>query len=284
MRCLPCWKRAMPRRTPPEIRTYITENCAGKSRKELADAVNALFDTRYDAKRIGSLLKDWGLKTGSRKGVRTGTPTTLFPADVSAYITENFIGCGWAEMTRRVNERFETRYTRDQIKNFYARKKLDSGLTGRFERGHEPWNAGKKIGNNQGSAKTQFKSGILPQNTKPIGYERVNRDGYTEIKVRLRKSRPGCNDNFVLKHRWLWEQENGPIPDGYVVAFKDGDKTNFDLSNLVLITKAQNAVMNKAGLRSKEPEYMETSLLLADLKHAVHRAKKKQKGEGASGK
>ena len=273
----------MGKRTPPEIRAYITENCAGKSRKELAEEVNTRFGTSYKPSMIASCLKNWGLKTGNAKGVAAGLPTAMFPKEVSDFILANYVGCGWAEMGKRVNDVFGTSYTREQIKNFYARKKLNSGLTGRFEKGRSPWNAGKKIGNNPGSAKTQFKPGILPPNTKPIGYERVNRGGYTEVKIRMRKSRRDCNDNYVLKHRYLWEQANGPIPDGYIVAFRDGNRANFALENLVLITKAQNAVMNKSRLRSREPEYMETSVLLADLKQAVHQAKKK-KGERGIGK
>ena len=200
------------KRTPDEIRAYITENVTGRSRQELADMVNAKFGTDYTAVRIASCLKNWGLR---------------------------------------------------------------NGLTGRFQPGHVPPNKGKKGYCAPGSKKTQFKPGILPANSKPIGYERINRDGYTEVKVRMRKSRPNCNDNFVLKHRLIWEQTNGPIPDGYIVIFKDGDKSNFNLDNLMLITKAENAVLNQSHLRSSEPEFMETTILLADLKSAVSQCKKK---------
>lgn len=57
--------------------------------------------------------------------------------------------------------------------------------------------------------------GNLPHNTKPIGYERISKDGYVEVKVKMRPSSPYCNDNFIPKHRLLWEAENGPVPKGH---------------------------------------------------------------------
>ena len=36
----------------------------------------------------------------------------------------------------------------------------------------------------------------------------------------------------MLKQRWVWEQEHGPIPKGWKVVFLDGSKDNFALDNL----------------------------------------------------
>lgn len=52
----------------------------------------------------------------------------------------------------------------------------------------------------------------------------------------MRPSNPFCNDNFVLKHRFLWETANGPIPKGHKVIFADGDKTNITLDNLIMVS------------------------------------------------
>ena len=38
-----------------------------------------------------------------------------------------------------------------------------------------------------------------------------------------------------LKHRYIWEQHNGPIPDGYEVHHKDLDSHNNDIANLELM-------------------------------------------------
>ena len=47
----------------------------------------------------------------------------------------------------------------------------------------------------------------------------------------------------------LWEQRHGrPVPDGHLVLFADGDRRNFDPANLLLVSRAELAVMNKRRL------------------------------------
>ena len=135
------------------------------------------------------------------------------------------------------------------------------------------------------SRATQFKTGNLPHNTKPIGYERLSRDGYIEVKVKMRPSKPKCNDNFVPKQKLVWEAANGPVPEGCVITFKDGNKQNVALENLACITKKQNAVLNHAHIRCDNPEAFESCLALADIKSAVSKRKKEVKrSRGRKGK
>lgn len=41
-------------------------------------------------------------------------------------------------------------------------------------------------------------------------------------------------------HRFLWEEKHGPIPDGYVIDHINGDGLDNQLSNLRVVTQAQN--------------------------------------------
>jgi hypothetical protein len=110
----------------------------------------------------------------------------------------------------------------------------------RFVKGQEPANKGKRIeefmtaDGIRRSSQTRFKKGQLPHNTKPIGYERVDENGYVYLKVSM-------EHKMVLKHRYVWEQANGPIPDGHNIAFRDGNRQNCDLSNLYLISREEAA-------------------------------------------
>lgn len=110
----------------------------------------------------------------------------------------------------------------------------------RFIKGQEPANKGKRIeefmtaDGIRRSSQTRFKKGQLPHNTKPIGYERIDENGYVYIKVSM-------EHKMVLKHRYVWEQANGPIPDGHNIAFRDGNRQNCDLSNLYLLSRGDNA-------------------------------------------
>uniref|UniRef100_A0A6M3LXM7 Putative homing endonuclease n=1 Tax=viral metagenome TaxID=1070528 RepID=A0A6M3LXM7_9ZZZZ len=45
--------------------------------------------------------------------------------------------------------------------------------------------------------------------------------------------------------RWVWEQANGPIPDGYVVHHKDENKENDSLDNLELMTREDHTFYHR---------------------------------------
>ena len=111
--------------------------------------------------------------------------------------------------------------------------KYEQSSKGMFKKGHTPANKGKKWNEYLDMEKqekiraTTFKKGNRPANKKPVGYERISRDGYIEVKV----AEPNV---FKNKQRVIWEQHNGPIPEGMHVCFKDGDKSNLDIENLFL--------------------------------------------------
>jgi hypothetical protein len=53
-----------------------------------------------------------------------------------------------------------------------------------------------------------------------------------------RRARWDGRHQFV--HVWVWEQANGPIPDGYQIHHIDGDKQNNDLANLTIVTPTEH--------------------------------------------
>lgn len=113
----------------------------------------------------------------------------------------------------------------------------DIGVNTRFNGAKPGWNKGLKIQDYispesyERMKTSHFKHGNVPGNWKPVGSERITKDGYIELKVRDLNSGLSI-DNFELKHRWIYEQNHGPIAEGMIVVFKDGDKMNFDIENL----------------------------------------------------
>jgi len=271
------------KRTPPEICDYIAEIYKGRRRREIARMVNEKFGTNYNAASIGSHLKNRGMKTGISKGRLPGEVPKLFSPEMEAFVRANCAGRTHQEMADLVNAEFGTSFTVMQIKGFYSRAKINSGLTGHFEKGMVPKNKGKTWDEflspeaQERSRQTQFKKGQMPHNYRPIGHERITRDGYTEVKVRERITGKYSDRNYALKHRLVYEENFGPIPEGYIVSFRDGNKQNLDPDNLFLITRAQNAVMNHRDLRPENPEYAESAAILADLILATTEKKKQQK-------
>ena len=94
---------------------------------------------------------------------------------------------------------------------------------------------------------------------KPIGSERIVSSGYIKIKT-------GEPSQWELKHVVVWESHNGPIPEGYVLAFKDSNKQNVDIDNLALISKKQRAVMNKLNLGNLPGELWDTAIMIVNLR------------------
>lgn len=202
-----------------------------------------------------------------------------YTAEEHEFLRSIIPGHTYKEIVEEYNRHFLEPITVSRVKGYMGNHKIKNGLTGRFEKGQVPFNKGRKGMCAKGCEKTWFQKGHLPHNTKPIGYERITRDGYVEVKVAMRPSRKDCNDNFILKHRLVWEQANGPIPKGYVVTFKDGNKRNFDLDNLALISMAENQQLTRRGLRSSEAELTETGILIARADITVKKRKKGKSNE-----
>lgn len=123
-----------------------------------------------------------------------------------------------------------------------AARLRDSGVVHRYPKGHVPANKGlRRPGWNRGRmAETQFKKGERGNTWKPLGSERIDsKQGYILVKVS-----DGQPLNYRAKHNIVWEEANDPIPKGYCVTFKDGNKLNCSLVNLELITREQLMLRN----------------------------------------
>jgi len=117
---------------------------------------------------------------------------------------------------------------------------------------------------------TQFKKGVRQgvavRLYKPIGTERISKDGYLERKV---------NDNLPLQARWrsvhllVWEAANGPLPKGHAIAFKNGDKRDIRLDNLECITRAQ--LMLRNTIHNLPTPLAQTIQVLGALRRKINR-------------
>lgn len=155
---------------------------------------------------------------------------------------------------------------------FYASEqshRLD-GLKGagtRFSKGHKTWNAGMK-GLQMGGQETQFKpghrGGRAEQVYQPIGTERV-RDGYLYRK--LRDEGP-MHKRWEMVHRLNWEAVNGPIPDGHVVVFRNGNRMEVDVKNLELISRAE--LTRRNSIHRYPREVKDLIRLNAKLQRTIH--------------
>jgi len=84
-------------------------------------------------------------------------------------------------------------------------------------------------------------------------------------------------NKWVRKHRWLYEQEHGAIPENSVIIFADGDKTNLNTDNLICVTRNELKVLNRCRLISSVPELTKTGLNIAKIKIKLAELRKENK-------
>ena len=264
----------MARRYPKEVHDFIRENVKGRTTRDLTALVNETFNVGMTEAQMKSYKQNHKLKSGTPGGLPKGHYSDTFPEPVANYIQKHHKGVGNKEMAERLNRKFGTSYTTKQLNAYYKNHGLNSGLTGRFEKGHVPPNKGKKGYHSPGSEKGWFQKGHDPKNKTPIGTIHQRGDGYL-----WEKYGPGPLD-WKPHHQLVWERAYGPQPEGHVIIFKDSDKTNCDLENLELITMAESLEMTRSGLRSTDPAHTETGLLIVKVKQAGRNRKKKLKQGG----
>lgn len=115
-----------------------------------------------------------------------------------------------------------------------AKNLQESGKSHRYCKGNVPVNKGKKMLESvyKRVQHTFFREGNIPANYKPVGYERINKDRYIEVKI----TEPNV---FQAKHRIVWEETFGSIPAGHNVQFRDGNRQNLSPDNLYLISRSE---------------------------------------------
>lgn len=185
-----------------------------------------------------------------------GMKMHVYSDEQVAYLRKNKDLVG-RKLEARFNKKFGTNLTQHTLRSAMKRRGIVSANNCQFKPGNVPFNKGKKGVN--GKSDNRFKPGDLPPTTRPVGSERINRDGYIEIKV----EHP---NKWLPKQRHIWEQHhNRTVPDGHIVIFMDKDNRNFDPDNLRLISKAVNGKMSKSGYHDLEPEFKDVMINVAQL-------------------
>lgn len=191
--------------------------------------------------------------------------------EMKQFILDNYKGRYNQELADLFNQKFNTNITSRTIKSYKANNNLNSGLTGKFIKGQTPHNKGKKMPKEvyEKVKHTMFAKGNVPPNHRPVGSERISKDGYIEVKV----AEP---NKWRLKQRVVYEEAKGKIPEGCTIIFLDGNKRNFDIDNLRCVTRSELLYLNCNGLNNSN-EITETGILMARLDRAKNKKKQELK-------
>lgn len=183
--------------------------------------------------------------------------------------------------------------------NLHALRKREgwrTGRTGCVEKGQAPAKKGTKCEPGKGglhpnARRTQFtpgeRRGVAVKLYKPIGTERVSKDGYLERKI---------HDGMPLQSRWRavhlirWEAANGPLPKGSCLKCLDGNKGNTDPQNWEAIPRALlprlaggNRYKRTLAYDHAPPELRPSILAIAKLAHQARTTRRRDRDGGSAG-
>lgn len=198
----------------------------------------------------------------------------IYSKEEDIFLKDNVKGITLKELTDRFNKKFNYNLSESAIANRKNKLGLSSGINvGCFKKGSVPFNKGKKWTEymseekQKNCCKTTFKKGNIPANHRELFEERISRDGYIEIKI----FEP---NKWEKKQRYIYEQNHGKIPKGYNVIFADGNNRNFDIDNLILVSDAENLIMNSNNLRYDKKELTKAGHLVAKIIDKGNKIKK----------
>lgn len=179
------------------------------------------------------------------------------------------------EISKMVKEKFGFDVSARNLLNVSHKHKFPKKAipnSGCYKKGDVPWNKGKGMSDEvkEKVKKTWFKKGEIPKNHRPVGSTRITVDGYTEIKI----AEP---NRWALYHRHLYEEEHGEkLKKNEAIIFADGDKTNFDIDNLVKVSRANLLYLNNKKLIFDDPELTKTGVNVSKVVEKINKLERKE--------
>ena len=249
--------------------TFLKEYTPGHSRAEVYAELKRRFpDNDRTFENMVACLKNHKIRCGRKPKPKWRDPK-FYTEDELAFLRDYAPGHSRKECHAEFNRRFPDRQrSLGSVVACMKNHDFKTGRDGHFQKGRKsvPWNKGKKM-TPEHRAKCErsfFGSENKPPKTEPVGTEKRLSDGYIWVKI---DDKPNAKKqvNWRQKQRLVWEQHNGPVPEGMFVTFLDGNRENFAIENLALITRAEHARLNQSGLRSEDPEITAAALQLAKL-------------------
>ena len=245
---------------------WIKENVKSMTHEELQEKFNQTFNQNRSFSAIKGVCTSRGWRNGG-----IGLTRRKYKKHHIDFVREKILEeYTIEEVADLFNDRFEIQTTKSGIANLMNKNNIKTlSNRGQFKKGMASFNKGLKQTDFMSpeaierTKATRFQKGQESHNKRPVGSERFTREGFIEVKV----AEPNV---WKLKHRLVWEEANGEVPDKHVVTFLDGNKQNVALENLRLITMEENAYLNKNGLRYDDAELTEMGLNVAKVMTRTH--------------
>lgn len=222
---------------------FLKANC-----KMLRTELHAQFQEKFNREVTLAALNSVCKRNGWHSG-RKAKGGSHYAPEVLQFLSDHR-DMPRKELVEAVNSKFGLSMTYDAVTNQCVKRGFSSKLTGRFGE-HDGWRKAHE------------------SNEKPIGYEtKPDARGRVYVKV-------GQPSQYKLKHHVIYEEFFGRLPDHYIIKFKDGDDTNFDLDNLIAIHRGATGFLVRRYKHHEASKEMKPLLLtMAQIDHKIYEKEK----------
>ncbi|WBJ96710.1 HNH endonuclease signature motif containing protein [Shewanella sp. MTB7] len=230
-------------KTPYQIRRVIANNKfindlnwrAPKSKKSVPSSVT--IEQLASSVRIEQLASS----------VRIEQLASSVRIEQLAFIAETYLVYRAVDIPKLFYQQFGIHKTYQQIKSLINRNGIRSGRL---------WHS--KPGVVLKASSSTFKKDRFPHNHLPIGRFRVTNTGFPQYKI----ADPNI---WVNESTLVWEAHHGDIPEGMSIYYKDGNRLNPRLDNLVVANKCEGGYLTALGLKSAPDEFKESVVIMAKI-------------------
>lgn len=219
-----------------EVERYIIEHSDFRN-QDLTELVNERFGYNLSVSAVAH-KRSRLLSIAPKKSKKRHQ----FTNDQEDWIKMNALGIPNSKLTIMFNEKFGTELTESSIEHKKMRLGVNSGIDKKFSPKHECGEV--------------YQEKIVNSYEWIINMNRVDED------------RGNYKKRYAI---WCWEVQNGPLPKGMTVWFKDGNTLNCEIKNLVLISRTELIQMKKVFHTDMLNEH---SIPMTKLMIALRKAKK----------
>lgn len=113
----------------------------------------------------------------------------------------------------------------------------------------------------------------------PVGSVDVVPFGTKKNGERYRYEMVKVAEPNVWKRKSLieWEKHYGPLPEGKMIIFLDGNTLNSDIENLYAVSQGVHFRLNKYRVMKPNREHMLSAIKIAEIEDSIQQLKKKRK-------
>ena len=230
----------------PEKIEFLRSIAEGLTSKEITE----LFNQRFDEHETKRCITDVMRYRGIRKKDRIIFDVT---SDMIDWLSENVPGKTFWNIRPVFNEKFNCAYTNSQLKGICNKRGIKSHTVG-----------------------IQEKTRKLPINTERNFKKKCVGDTvYVKIADEC-FSANGClalhGATWKEKQLIIWEQVHRIISDDCAIIFLDGNRFNFELDNLTIVTKLERRLLYINDLIADDKEITKAGIAIIKSKIAIYNA------------